>query len=303
MIDSRRLRFLLEVERTGSLGAAADALGYTPSAVSQQMRALEREAGAALIDRRGRGIVLTEAGRAMARHARRVVDALSAAETEVQAIAGLRAGVLRFGWFSTAGATLAPRAIALFRSLHPVIELVLEEADPDDCVRRLRDGGLDLALVYEFPGDEPLSADLRLEPLLEDRLRIALPPGHRLAGRRRIALAELAGDSWIQGVRHGSTVDVLPAACQAAGFTPRIALQTDDPTAWQGLVAAGVGISVIPELALPTAREDIVVRRLDAPALVRKVSVARPPGEHTSPAADAMGAALRKVAEELHPLA
>jgi DNA-binding transcriptional LysR family regulator len=300
MIDSRRLRVLLAVEQAGSLAGAAEAMGYTPSAISQQVRALERETGAVLLDRRGRGVTLTEPGAALARHARRVVDALDAAEAEVQALAGLRAGTLRLGWFSTAGATLVPRAIARFRRRVPDVALALEEADPDDCARRLVEGGLDLAVVYEFRLDEPLPAALRLRPLLEDRLRVALPPDHRLAGRRRIAMEELAGDAWIQGVKRGPTVATLPAACREAGFEPRIAFQTDDPMAWQGLVAAGVGVAVIPELSLPTARRDIVVRELVAPSLTRRVSSAMPPvGGDTPPAAAMMEAALAEVATEL----
>jgi DNA-binding transcriptional LysR family regulator len=299
MLESRRLRVLLEVARTGSLAGAAAQLGYTPSAVSQQIRALERELGTVVLDRRGRGTALTEPGSALVAHAQRIVDALGAAQAEVEAIAGLRAGVLRFGWFSTAGAILVPRAIARFRREHPQIELVLDEADPDECVHRLREGELDLAVVYEFRDDEPLPADLRLTALLEDRLRLALPPGHRLADRPRIALTELADETWIQGVRRGSTLATLPAACRQAGFEPRIAFQTDDPMAWQGLVAAGVGVAVIPQLMLPTARRDIAVRELDAPSLVRKVSVAMPPGRYRPPAAAAMGQALSDVATEL----
>jgi DNA-binding transcriptional LysR family regulator len=137
MLDSRRLRVLVAVERARSLAGAAEAMGYTPSAVSQQVRALEREVGAVLLERRGRGVTLTEPGAALARHARRVAEALDAAEAEVHAIAGLRAGTLRLGWFSTAGATLVPRAIARFRERFPEVGLVLEEADPDDCARRL----------------------------------------------------------------------------------------------------------------------------------------------------------------------
>jgi molybdate transport repressor ModE-like protein len=299
MLDSRRLRVLLAVARGGSLAAAADQLGYTPSAVSQQVRALERELGTLVLERRGRGVMLTEPGAALVAHAQRIVDALGAAESEVQAIAGLRAGVLRFGWFSTAGAILVPRAIARFRSRHPKIELVLEEADPDESARRLRDGELDLAVVYEFRLDDPLPHDLRLTPLLEDRLHVALPPGHRLAGRTRVRLADLSLDTWIQGVRHGSTVATLPAACREAGFDPHIAFQTDDPMAWQGLVAAGVGVAVIPQLSVLTARADIVVRALDAPSLVRKVSLALPPGRYRPPAAEAMARALTEVAGEL----
>ena len=299
MIDSRRLRVLLHVSRTGSLAGAAASLGYTPSAVWQQIRALERDVGTILLERRGRSVALTEPGRALARRAERVVEELGIAQAEVEAIAGLRTGVLRFGWFSTAGAILVPRAIARFRARHPHVELVLEEGDPEQCARALRTDKLDLAVVYEFRLDRPLPPDLRLTPLLEDRLRIALPRGHRLAHRKRIRMAELAHDNWIQGVRHGSTVATLPAACREAGFDPRIAFQTDDPTAWQGLVAAGVGVGVIPQLSLPSARSDIVVRELDAPSLTRNVSSATAPGRYTPPAAEAMTRALVEVAAEL----
>lgn len=299
MLDSRRMRVLLHVARTGSLAAAAAELGYTPSAVSQQIRALERELGTVVLERRGRGVVLTEPGRALADRAQRIVDELHAAEAEVEAIAGLRAGTLRLGWFSTAGAILIPRAIARFRERHPDIELELEEADPDECAQALREGQLDLAVLYEFRLGPPLPTDLRLTPLLEDRLHIALPPGHRLARRKRIRMAELRDETWIQGVRHGSTLATLPAACREAGFEPRIALRTDDPMAWQGLVAAGVGVAVIPELTLPTARPDILVRELDAPSLVRKVSVAMPRARYSPPAATAMVGTLEHAAGEL----
>ena len=112
-------------------------------------------------------------------------------------------------------------------------------------------------------------------------------------------MAELSDAAWIQGVRHGSTLATLPAACREAGFEPHIAFQTDDPMAWQGLVAAGVGVAVMPQLTLPTARTDIVVRELDAPSLVRDVSVAMHRGRYRPPAADAMALALREVATEL----
>jgi molybdate transport repressor ModE-like protein len=299
MLDSRRLRVLLEVARTGSLVGAAGELGYTPSAVSQQIRALERELGTIVVERRGRGIALTEPGKALARHAQQILEDLRAAQTEIEAITGLRAGVLRLGWFSTAGAILVPRAIARFRNRHPGVELMLEEADPDQCAQALREGELDLAVVYEFRLDPPLPDELQLTPLLEDRLHIALPPSHRLAQRKRIRMTELANDAWIQGVRHGTTLSTLPAACREAGFEPHIAFQTDNPMAWQGLVAAGIGVAVIPQLTLPTARQDIVVCELDAPSLVRKVSIATRPARYKPPAAQAMSQILRAVADEL----
>lgn len=299
MIDARRLRVLLHVARAGSLAGAAAELGYTPSAVSQQIRALERELGTIVLERRGRGIALTEPGRALAQRAERVIDELGAAQAELEAIAGLRSGVLRFGWFSTAGAVLVPRAIARFRGRHPDVDLRLEEADPDECAHGLRDGQLDLAVLYEFRFDQPLPGELRITHLLEDRLHIALPPDHRLAHRKRIRIADLAADTWIQGVRHGTTLATLPAACREAGFEPRIGFQTDNPSAWQGLVAAGVGVAVIPQLTIPSARADIAIRELDAPSLVRNISSALPPGRYTPPAARAMTQALVEAATQL----
>jgi molybdate transport repressor ModE-like protein len=299
MVDSRRLRILLHVAQTGSLAAAAVELGYTPSAVSQQIRALEREVGAVLMVRRGRGITLTQPGRALVRHGQRIVEQLSAAQAEIDAIAGLRSGVLRLGWFSTAGATLVPRAIARFRARHPNVELELAEGDPDECARALHEGELDVAVVYEFRFEDPLPAGLHITPLLDDHLHIALPPRHRLAHRKRIRLAELAGDTWIQGVRHGGTLATLPAACREAGFEPHIAFQTDNPLVWQGLVAAGVGVAVIPQLMIPSARPDVAVRELDAPSLVRTIATATPIGRYTPPAAPAMHQALADGAAEL----
>jgi DNA-binding transcriptional LysR family regulator len=296
MLDARRLGVLLEVSRRGSISAAASALGYTPSAASQQVAALEREVGATLLERGARGVIPTEPGRALVRHAERIVSALDAAEAEVQALAGLRTGLLRIGWFATAGATLMPRAIATFRERHPGIELSLVEADPDDCAARLRARELELALVYEFDLAPSLGADLRQVDLLVDRLRIGLPAGHRLAARKRLRLRDLAGEAWIQGVRSGSTLEVLPIACRAAGFEPRIAFQTDDHMAVQGLVAAGAGVGLIPELTLPIARGDIVVRAVSRPALVRRVRAALPPGGYRTPAAQAMLAVLEEVA-------
>jgi DNA-binding transcriptional LysR family regulator len=299
MLNSGRLRVLLAVARTGSLAGAADQLGYTPSAVSQQIRALERELDIVVLERRGRGVALTEPGAALVVHAQRIADILTAAEDELEAIAGLRAGTLRLGWFSTAGATLVPRAIARFRRAHPDVNLILEEADPEICTQRLAQGELDLAVVYEFRFEAGLPPDLHTVPLLEDRLHIALPPGHRLAQRRRIRMAELAGETWIQGVRHGATVEIVPAACRDAGFEPHIAFQTDNPMAWQGLVAAGIGIAVIPRLTLPTARPDIVIRELAAPRLTRQISAVMAPGRYRPPAAQAMAQALTEVAAEL----
>jgi DNA-binding transcriptional LysR family regulator len=242
-------------------------------------------------------VALTEPGATLVRHAERIISGLEAAEAEVRALADLRTGLLRLGWFTTAGATLMPRAIAAFRARYPDVRLTLIEADPDDCETRLREGELDLALIYEFENEGAFAPDLPQIELLTDRLRVALHPDHRLAARRRLRLAELADEPWIQGVRAGSTLAILPAACRAAGFEPIIAFRTEDHGAVEGLVAAGVGVAVTPELMMPSVRSDIVLREVTDPPLVRAVRAALPPGRYRSPAAAAMVEVLRAEAQ------
>src|ERR671932_747815 len=141
------------------------------------------------------------------------------------------------------------RAIAEFRRRHPGISLVAVEADADECIELLRAGELDLALVYEFELQDFVAGDdVEQVPLLDDHLSIALPPGHPLAERERLSMRDLADEPWIQGVRHGSTVQVLHRAARLAGFEPNVAFQTDDHMAVQGLVAARVGVPVVARL-------------------------------------------------------
>jgi molybdate transport repressor ModE-like protein len=298
MLDARRLRILVEVAERGSISGAAESLGYTPSAASQQIAALERELGVTLLERGARGVAPTEPGRALVRHAERILSALDAAEAEVQSLAGLRSGLLRLAWFATAGATLMPRAIAAFRARHPQIELSLAQADPDEGVVRLGAGELDLAVVYDFDLAPTLGDELPQVALLADRLNVGLPRGHPLTARRRLVLGDLADEAWIQGVRSGSTVEVLPTACRAAGFEPKIAFRTDDHLAVRGLVAAGAGVALVPDLTAVVAHPDIVVRRVSRPALVRRVRAALPRASYRPPAVRAMLDVLREVAAE-----
>ena len=298
MLDLRRLNVLREVARHRSLSAAAASLAYTPSAVSQQLAALEREVGVGLVERGPRGATLTEAGRTLVRHADEILGRVNAAEAELRALLGLEAGRLRLGAFTTAGAVLVPRAVKAFRDRHPGVDLALTELDPDEAMRRLAARELDLALVYAFPIVEELPSDgFEYVRLLDDRLYIALPQSHRLAGRRRLNLSELSDEPWIQGVHRGSTVAVVPAACRAAGFEPRIVFRSDDHMAVQGFVAAGLGIAVVPQVALATARRDIVIRPLqvEADVLTRQVLVAMPQASYRPPAVAAMVGILADV--------
>lgn len=305
MLDVNRLRVLCEVGRLGSFSATAETLSYTPSAISQQIRVLEREVGVGLVERSVRGATLTDAGRLLARHGEEILGRLTAAEDDLQAMLGLRTGRLRFGAFATAGAALVPRAISDFRREHPAIEVRLIEVDPDEAVEVLRAYELDLALVYRFPL-EPAADLTGLEylPLLEDRLNVALPHDHRLAARKRLRLSELASESWVQGVYRGTTAGVLPAACRAAGFEPRIVFRSDDHLAVQGSVAAGLGVAVIPSLTLSTARRDIVILPLEVEGdlLRREVGLAlRAHSPTRPPAVAAMVDILRALSPEFGP--
>src|SRR6476660_1463455 len=160
MLNAVRLRVLREVAYRGSFSAAAEALDYTQSAVSQQIATLEAETGVALLERHPRGVTLTAAGQTLVRHAEGILARLEAAEGALAAIAGLRGGRLRMASFASAGATLMPLAIANFTTSYPDVELTLAEGEPEEIVPRLRAGELDLALLFEFDDEEPLPADV-----------------------------------------------------------------------------------------------------------------------------------------------
>jgi DNA-binding transcriptional LysR family regulator len=293
MLDVKRLKVLREVARTGSFSAAADELGYTQPAISQQISALEREAGTRLLQRRARGVTLTDAGRSLVDHSDAILARLAAAEEELEAIAGLRGGRLRLASFPTAGATLVPLAIAMFSDRHPDVELSLIEAEPEDSLPALRAGDLDVALTFEYPSlpasaHSKLREDVELTHLLDDPHYVALPLDHPLAHKHTIRLEELAEESWSQANCGGLCDRMHVAACEAAGFEPRVGFQTDDYNVVQGLVAAGVAISLIPELALSNLRDDIAIVSLGKRAPMRHVAAATLPSAFRSPATEAM---------------
>jgi DNA-binding transcriptional LysR family regulator len=305
MLDLKRMRVLREVAAHGSFSAAADQLAYTQSAVSQQIAALEREAGARLIDRGPRRVRLTDAGEALVRHTDAILARMAEAEAELEAIAGLRAGRVRLVAFPSAGATLVPAAVADFRERHPDVEVELALTEPPDATVDLREGDADIALTIEgAPGNEAVE----LVHLLDDPMYVALPRVHPLAGRARIRLADLVDEQWMLGST-GRCPDrlVFMEACRAAGFEPRLAFQSDDYNAIQGFVAAGVGVALIPDLALVNIRDDILIRSPAGPAPVRRIYAATTGGCARSPATRALLEALQRAAAahvaERQPLA
>ncbi|MGW0362058.1 LysR family transcriptional regulator [Streptomyces sp. NPDC002990] len=299
MIEARHLRVLRAVAGTGSFSAAARELGCTQPAVSQQMKALEQSAGTPLLIRSGREMRLTQAGEALVRHAAGILAGLTAAEEEVAAIAGLRAGRVRLVSFPSGSSTLVPTALAAMRAAHPGTRISLVEAEPPRSVEMLREGDCDVALAFRYAGDGGSETaaeweDLVVRPLLTDRLVGLVPEGHRLTGAERVRMAELADEPWIAGCprcrRH------LVEVCEAAGFTPRIDFATDDYPAVVGLVGAGLGVAVLPELAVESVRAKGVSTVVVEPAVEREVVALTLPDLARVPAVAATLAELERAA-------
>lgn len=286
------LRVFAEVARSGSFTAAGRVLGYTQSAVSRQVSALEAELGAVLFDRLPRGVRLTEAGTTLLPHAEAVLGRLAAARRDLAALREASAGRVRVGAFSTAQVSLLPRAFAAYRDRHPGVTVQVQEGPTRRLAERLRSGDLDVAVV-STTGAAWLDG-LDLVPLLEDRMLVGLPRRHPLAGRASLSLAELAGEDWISAstdARH-----TLMASCVHAGFRPRISLVVADWLAKQGFVAAGLGVTLVPSLATAAVRSDIAlvpVRPDEVP--VRTVHAATAPDFHRSAATAAFVDVLREV--------
>ncbi|MGH9107083.1 MAG: LysR family transcriptional regulator [Acidimicrobiales bacterium] len=263
-MDLRRLRALEAVVDTGSVTAAADQVGYTPSAVSQHVAALERETGTLLLERAGRGVRPTEAGRLLAEHARAVLSRVAEAEAAMAALQNGRLGALRVISFPTAGASLVPPALAAVRRELPQLEVALQVAERDSSLPALRQGEAEVVVTVEdFAAGEAPGDGLVWGHLLDDPYRVVLPRGHRLASRRVIELAELAEDNWVEtmcGV--GCCQDAATKVFSDAGFEPRRTVEADEYWPAQGFVAAGLGVALIPTLGLGVLHEAVVVRRL-----------------------------------------
>ncbi len=280
---------LLEVANRGSITAAAQALSFTPSAVSQQLSRLEREAGVALVERGPRSVRLTEAGRTLVAHTEELLARLESAEADVHAIAGLSRGTLRVSSFPTAYATILPGVIAEFRARHPGIELSLTESDPAFALAALKAGTLDLALVYEYDYVALARDDaVALVHLLDDPVHALVPRDHPAAAKAAVRLVDLAGDSWVTSTSRSSCHAFVRRACNAAGFEPDVTMESDDHGVWQGLVAAGVAVALASELSLPAPHPGTATRPIVPIALKRRIYAAHRVGAARTPALAAL---------------
>ncbi len=273
MLDVRRMQILRAVVTSGSVTAAATNLGYTPSAVSQQVAALEKQVGVALLERVGRGVQPTAAGRLLTEHAAIIGKHVAEAETALADLRSGRSGRLAIRYFATAGAALVPPALARLRQEHPGVRVDLKLIDPEDPLPEVEQGRADLAIVIRPKARQ--RPGVRLVHLLDDPYRAVLPKGHRLAAKRVLDLTDLADEPWVGNEwPAGPCVEAMLDACAAAGFTPNFVVESEDYTTAQGFVAAGLGVTLIPHLGLGGRHPGVVVRKVRNPEPVREIYAA-----------------------------
>ncbi|HEY3811345.1 MAG TPA: LysR family transcriptional regulator [Acidimicrobiales bacterium] len=297
MLDVRRLRVLQELDRHGTVSAAAAALHLTPSAVSQQLAALAREVGCPVVGRDGRNVRLTSAARVLLDHAGELFAQLELLDADLQRHQSGEVGVVRVGGFQTASsAIIVPAAADLVRS-QPRLELHLVQMDAPRSFLEVAAGRLDIAVSVEYVNSPP-SGDPRFAriPLLRDEFRALLPADHPLAARDEVALADLRHDAWIGNLPGSPCHFVTMAACAAAGFSPRVRHAIDDWAIIVELVAAGLGVGLIPTLAHPPARPDIAIRPLANRAAARNIFAVTRRGTEEAPTVAVVLAAMAEAA-------
>lgn len=254
-LDVQSLRIVRAIGDTGSITGAAAALGYSQPAISQHLRRLETRLGVAVVERVGRGVRLTEAGRVLARHAGAVMLAFEAAGEELAQLQGLRTGVVRLVAFPSTSPVVVPRVIAALAASHPGLTLTYVEAEPPEAVEAIREDRADIALTFSYPGDrsDPHGSSARglsVRSAGSDELMLVLPVGHAALADRRapVDIAALADETWIAGCPRcrGHLLEL----CGRAGFEPRIGFETDNAVAVEGLVAQGIGVATLPRMAI-----------------------------------------------------
>ena len=270
MLDVRRLRTLREVALHGTIRAAAEALSFSPSAVSQQLSALEREVGYELLERRGRSVHLTAAGRVLADRAETILAGLADAEAEARAAAGEDGPGVRVASFASAAATIVAEAVRANGLRAHIVEV-----DPRLGLARLRAGEVDVAIMWEYDY-VPLrvSGPVELVPLLDDPIHVVLPRSHPAAAAPTVELADLADEPWIDSTEASSCHPFLTRACLAAGFEPRVSAETNDHRTLHHWVASGVGLAVIPRLSQLDLPASLVARPIRTSPPKRRISAA-----------------------------
>jgi DNA-binding transcriptional LysR family regulator len=295
MLSLHRLRLLVELERRGTVAAVADELGYTPSAVSQQLGRLETESRAALLEKVGRGVRLTDAGRVLASHGRELLARAEAAEADVAALRGV-AGTLRIAAFQTAARALVTPAMADLRRLHPALQCRLVDLEAEQALPLLRAAELDVVVAEEYEhAPRPLYPDVERHELLDDELMVALPADHAAArDDGPLELSVLAAEPWATPRAGTAYADMLERTCRTlGGFEPDVRHRVNDLETMLELAAAGLAVALVPWLGGPARRGDVVVRPLAGGGISRSVFAAVRAGAAERPAVGALLGALR----------
>lgn len=294
--SAERVLLLGLVARHGSMTRAAEAIGYSVSAISQQIRKLESETGQALIQRHSRGVLLTDAGEAVVQHAEQIEGSLTSLQHSLDEIAGVRANTLRMGTFPTAGASLLPLAIRSFRGAYPGIELTVRSFRRAALLTMLTRREISMTLLWDYQWSRLEMSDLSVRLLLDDPTDVIVSASHPLASQPSVTAHELIDEQWVvRGGDHPMT-EVIARAVGAADFTPNIAYEANDYQEVQAMVAVGMGISLMPRLALAVTRRDVKVVPLTGAIPQRRILLARVKDSIPTPGEIAMSEMLIRAA-------
>jgi DNA-binding transcriptional LysR family regulator len=301
MLDLRRLRLLRELNERGTIAAVADALQFTPSAISQQLAILEREAGVPLLERAGRGVRLTDPELVLVQHAKALLERTALAEADLAAAAGSVTGRARIAGFQSVIMRLMLPAMRALARDAPRLRCELVESEPEEALPALALGDVDLVLGDEWHHQpRRLPEGLERLDLLSDRVLLVLPARHAVARkhRRSVPLAELAGEAWTSGHPTMGWEEVTQRVCrQYGGFDPDIRHRTNDANISLSLVANGLAVAMVPELALPERHPGIALREMEAATVTRAIFAATRATDAARPSIHALVSAVQDAAE------
>jgi DNA-binding transcriptional LysR family regulator len=303
MLELRRLRLLRELNQRGTIAAVADAMQFTPSAVSQQLAMLEREAGVRLLERAGRGVRLTDAARVLVEHAEALLERAALAEADLEAAAGTVAGRGRIAGFESVALRLALPAMEALAAEAPRLRCELVEAEPEQALPALALGDVDLVLGDEWH-HQPLRlpAGVERHELLRDPVYLVLPTRHPATRRHEgaVPLAELAREAWATGHAGMAWDEMTQHTCRGlGGFDPDVRHRTNDAAVSLALVARGLAVTLLPDLALPEGHPGIELRRIAERPVSRAIFAATRATDATRPSTQALVAAVRDAAAAL----
>ena len=303
MLDLRRLRLLRELHERGTIAAVADALQFTPSAVSQQLGILEREAGVPLLERAGRGVRLTDAALVLVEHAEALLDRAGRAEADLAAASGTVAGRVRIGGFQSVTLNLALPAITQLAREAPRLRLELVEAEPEEAIPQLALGDLDFVLADEWQNQpRRLPAGLERHDLMRDTVRVVLPARHPVARRHKdgVPLSELADEHWTTGHPQMGWEDMTERTCrERGGFAPDIRHRANDANVSLALVARGLAVAMIPDLPLRDRRPGIAIRPIAGGPVERAIFAVTRSADAARPSTQAVLAAVRQAVTQV----